>query len=180
MTQTQRKTDQIIILVDEQDNPIGEMEKIEAHEKGLLHRAFSVFIFNDRGEVMLHRRAPHKYHCAGLWTNTCCSHPRVGEDVKAAAERRLKEEMGFTVPLTKIGDFVYHAEFDNGLSEHEFDHVFVGHYNDDPVLNRQETDAWEWRKLDEIQEEITLKPKKYTPWFKIIFQQFYRQLNEQI
>lgn len=177
---TNSKQKEMIILVDEQDNQVGTMEKIEAHEKALLHRAFSVFIFNDKGEVMLHRRAAHKYHCAGLWTNTCCSHPREGEATIDGAQRRLQEEMGFTVPLKKIGDFVYHVDFDNGLSEHEFDHVFVGHYNDDPILNEDETDAWEWRRLDEIQEEITLKPNKYTPWFKIIFQQFYRQLNEQL
>lgn len=177
---TNLKQKEMIILVDEQDNQIGTMEKIEAHEKALLHRAFSIFIFNDKGEVMLHRRAPHKYHSPGLWTNTCCSHPREGEETIAAANRRLQEEMGFSVPLKKIGDFVYKAEFDNGLSEHEFDHVFVGHYNDDPVLNEEEADAWEWRRLDEIQEEITLKSTKYTQWFKIIFQQFYRQLNEQL
>ncbi len=171
---------EMIILVDEQDNEIGQMEKIQAHQKAKLHRAFSVFIFNDAGEVMLHRRAAHKYHSGGLWTNTCCSHPRVGEETKAAAERRLREEMGFTVPLTKIGEFVYHAEFDNGLTEHEYDHVFVGHYNKDPILNEDEADAWEWRRIDEIQEEISLKPGKYTEWFKIIFQQFYRQLHEQL
>jgi isopentenyl-diphosphate delta-isomerase len=116
---------QQVILVNDRDEPIGLMEKLEAHQKGLLHRAFSIFIFNSSGELLLQRRSLHKYHSGGLWTNTCCSHPSPAEDILAAAQRRLNEEMGFTAPLEKIFDFIYKAEFDNGLVEYEFDHVFA-------------------------------------------------------
>jgi len=117
-----------VILVNEQDQPVGTMEKMEVHQKALLHRAFSVFLFNDRGEMLLHKRADSKYHSGGLWTNACCSHPRPGEDTRSAAEKRLQEEMGIVTPLTKAFDFIYKASFDNGLTEHEFDHVFTGTY----------------------------------------------------
>lgn len=118
-----------VILVDEQDRPTGRMEKIEAHRKALLHRAFSIFIFNEKGQMLLHKRAAGKYHSGGLWTNACCSHPQPGEETLAAAENRLVEEMGIRVPLTKAFDFSYRAEFDNGLTEYEFDHVFTGTYD---------------------------------------------------
>jgi isopentenyl-diphosphate delta-isomerase len=124
-----------VILVDKNDNPIGEMEKIEAHEKGLLHRAFSVFIYNKKNELMLQQRALTKYHTPGLWTNTCCSHQKVGESNVEAGQRRLMEEMGFTVPLEEKMSFTYKAPFDNGLTEHEFDHILVGYYNDEPNPN---------------------------------------------
>src|SRR6516164_10337979 len=117
--------DQEVILVNEQDEPIGTMGKMEAHKKALLHRAFSVFIFNSKGEMLLQQRARDKYHSGGLWTNACCSHPKPGEEVQLAASRRLNEELGFNTPLTKIFDFIYQSSFENGLTEFEFDHVFI-------------------------------------------------------
>src|SRR5210317_780679 len=127
-----------VILVDTADSELGTMEKMEAHEKAVLHRAFSVFIFNDRGELMLQQRAAHKYHSPLLWTNTCCSHQRDGESNIAAGKRRLMEEMGFTCELKEVTSFIYKAPFDNGLTEHELDHVLVGNYNTDPFINPEE------------------------------------------
>ncbi len=162
-----------VILVDEQDNPIGTAEKMEAHQNGgKLHRAFSVLVFNDKGETMLQRRAASKYHCPGLWTNTCCSHPRPDETTLAAATRRLQEEMGFVCPLEEKFTFLYRAEFSNGLTEHEFDHVFVGRYNADPVLNPVEADDWRWVSMDDLQQEMATNPDRFTPWVKIIVQEY--------
>ncbi len=162
-------TEEKVILVDSADRPVGEMDKMEAHRKALLHRAFSVFVFNSEGQLMLQRRAGHKYHSGGLWTNTVCSHPRPGEATSVAALRRLKEEMGFTTELRKIFHFIYKAELDGGLTEHELDHVFVGRYDGTPVLNPDETDAYEFKYLSEIKEDINRHPERYTEWFKIIF-----------
>lgn len=161
-----------VILVDEQDNELGLMEKMEAHRKGLLHRAFSVFVINSEGELMLQQRAKHKYHSGGLWTNTCCSHPRVGETTEAAAHRRLVEEMGFDCHLEKLFDFVYSAELDQGLTEHEFDHLFVGYYNDPPHINEDEVSDWKWCRLEDISKDISDNPDQYTEWFKIIYNRF--------
>ncbi len=166
-----------VILVDAEDKQIGVMEKIEAHEKALLHRAFSVFIMNARGELMLQQRALDKYHCGGLWTNTCCSHQREGESTLEAAERRLEEEMGFKTPMEEKFSFIYKAPFDNGLTEHELDHVLVGYYEGIPILNKEEAASWKWIKLDKVKEEILQYPEKFTPWFKIIFQKFYEELD---
>src|SRR5580658_4397934 len=127
-----------VVLVDESDQPVGVMEKMEAHRRGLLHRAFSVFIFNSRGEMLLQQRAPEKYHSAGLWTNACCSHPRPGEDTREGAVRRLKEELGFTTHLEKLFEFTYRSEFDNGLTEFEFDHVFIGVYDQEISPDKKE------------------------------------------
>ena len=149
------------------------MPKMEAHEKGVLHRAFSVFILNKKGEIMLQQRAGRKYHSPLLWTNTCCSHQRVGEDNLAAGQRRLREEMGFSTELKEIFSFIYKAPFDNGLTEHELDHVMVGYYEDPPVLNATEVANWAWASPDEIKHDITENPQKYTAWFKIIFERFY-------
>ena len=168
----------MVILVDENDNQLGLMEKIEAHEKALLHRAFSVFIFNDNGELMLQQRALHKYHSPGLWTNTCCSHQRDGESNIDAGKRRLHEEMGFVVDLTETTTFIYKAPFDNGLTEHEFDHVMVGYYNDEPDINKDEVASWKWMPLSEVKVDIALNPDLYTEWFKIIFEKFYTELNQ--
>lgn len=168
----------MVILVDENDNQLGLMEKIEAHEKALLHRAFSVFIFNDNGELMLQQRALHKYHSPGLWTNTCCSHQRDGESNIDAGKRRLNEEMGFVVDLTETTSFIYKAPFDNGLTEHEFDHVMVGYYNDEPDINKDEVASWKWMPLSEVKVDIALNPDLYTEWFKIIFEKFYTELNQ--
>jgi len=165
-----------VILVDDNDNRIGLMPKLEAHQKGILHRAFSVFIINDNNELMLQQRALHKYHSPGLWTNTCCSHQRDGESSLEAGKRRLKEEMGFDVELRETVSFIYTAPFDNGLTEHEFDHILVGNYNDSPIFNEEEVMAWKWMNLEEVKEDINLHPYLYTAWFQIIFDKFYEHL----
>ncbi len=158
-----------VILVDDQDNPIGLMEKIEVHEKAILHRAFSVFIFNHQGELLLQQRALSKYHSAGLWTNTCCSHPRPNETTQAAANRRLLEEMGFETSLEKVFDFIYLANFDNGLTEHEFDHVFIGFYEGEICPNSEEVNSFVYSSLDLIDAQLISTPHIYTEWFKIAY-----------
>jgi len=165
-----------VILVDKEDNPIGKMEKLEAHEKALLHRAFSVFVFNDKEELMLQQRALSKYHSPGLWTNTCCSHQRFGETNIQAGKRRLQEEMGFSVELEDVMSFVYKAPFDNGLTEHEFDHILIGKYNKDPKPNPDEVASWKWASLDYIVNDIDKNPDNYTAWFKIIFEKYLNHL----
>jgi isopentenyl-diphosphate delta-isomerase len=158
-----------VVLVNELDEELGLMEKMEAHEKALLHRAFSVFVFNKAGELLLQQRALDKYHSGGLWTNTCCSHPRPNELVADAAARRLQEEMGFSTVLTKVFDFVYQASFENGLSEHEFDHVFVGYY-DGPILpDCKEVNAHVYRSMESIEQSLNSKDGLFTAWFEIIF-----------
>ena len=154
------------------------MAKMEAHEKGVLHRAFSVFIINKAGEIMLQRRAAHKYHSPLLWTNTCCSHQREGEGNIEAGKRRLQEEMGFTTDLKELFSFIYKAPFDNGLTEHELDHVMIGYYDDVPVLNQEEVADWAWEKPEFIKEDMMQHPDKYTAWFKIIFERFYDHIME--
>ena len=167
-----------VILVDENDNQVGLMPKLEAHEKGLLHRAFSIFIFNSKYELLLQKRASSKYHSGGLWTNTCCSHPREGEDTLDAANRRLTEEMGIETSLRKVHDFIYKAELDNNLTEHEFDHVFYGVYNEDPVINRDEADDFKWIDMGLLNEDIKINGDNYTVWFKIAFEYFYNYLKK--
>ncbi len=166
-----------VILVNELDEQIGLMPKMEAHEKALLHRAFSVFIFNDNNELMLQQRAFDKYHSPGLWTNTCCSHQRDGEANIEAGKRRLQEEMGFVTDLKETTSFIYKAPFDNGLTEHEYDHVLVGYYNDEPKINLEEAADWKWMSLEEVKVDISLHPENYTEWFKIIFSKFYDYIN---
>ena len=161
-----------VILVDAEDHELGTMEKIEAHEKAVLHRAFSVFIFNDSGELMLQQRAAHKYHSPLLWTNTCCSHQRLGESNIEAGKRRLREEMGFEVDLDEKFYFIYKAEFDNGLTEHELDHVMLGYYNGEPTINPQEVASWKWIDMEVLEKDIIDNPQDYTAWFKIIFDRF--------
>lgn len=158
-----------VILVDEQDNVTGAMEKIAAHEKALLHRAFSVFVFNHAGELLLQQRAFGKYHSAGLWTNTCCSHPRPGEDTKAAALRRLKEEMGFETPVEKVFDFIYKASFDNGLTEYEFDHVYIGYYDGAVLPDTNEVADHAFVSMQNIAEAMLAEPGQFTAWFHIAF-----------
>jgi isopentenyl-diphosphate delta-isomerase len=167
-----------VILVDTHDNPIGTMNKMEAHEKAVLHRAFSVFILNDKNEVMLQQRAAHKYHSPLLWTNTCCSHQRVGESNIEAGKRRLFEEMGFSADLKELFHFIYKAPFDNGLTEHELDHVMIGYSNENPVINPDEVESWKWMSIEAIKEDMLVNPKDYTVWFKIIFDEFYHFLEE--
>ena len=165
-----------VILVDEQDNEVGFMEKIEAHEKALLHRAFSVFVFNDNNELMLQQRAKGKYHSPLLWTNTCCSHQRKGESNIAAGKRRLQEEMGFTCELEEVFSFIYKAPFDNGLTEHELDHVMVGTYNGEPHINPEEVESYKWMSLEDVKRDIENNPLHYTAWFKIIFEKSYEKI----
>jgi isopentenyl-diphosphate Delta-isomerase len=167
-----------VILVNNQDEETGLMEKMEAHRKGLLHRAFSLFVFNNKDELMLQQRALTKYHTPGLWTNTCCSHPRPSEKTDDAAHRRLMEEMGFSCKLEKAFDFVYRAGFENGLTEHEFDHVFVGRYNDNPSINPDEVNDWKWIDLDELKNDIHDHPLHYTIWFKIAFPRVYKYMKK--
>lgn len=161
-----------VVLVDENDQPIGLMEKIEAHQKALLHRAFSVFVFNECNEVMMQKRALEKYHSPGLWTNTCCSHPRENELTIAAGKRRLQEEMGFQTALTERTSFIYKAPFDNGLTEHEFDHILTGYFDGEPQINPEEVAEWKWMSLEEIQTDLSENPDHYTAWFKIIFEKY--------
>lgn len=158
-----------VILVDEHDVPVGTMEKMEVHQKALLHRAFSIFIFNGKGEMLLHRRADRKYHSGGLWTNACCSHPRPGEETLDAAHTRLQHEMGFDTALNKAFDFIYKAPFDNGLTEHEFDHVFSGTYTGEIHPNAEEVSDYCYMPVNEIRDSIRSHPQKYTEWFKIAF-----------
>ncbi len=165
-----------VILVDENDQEIGTMEKQEAHEKGLLHRAFSVFVFNENKELLLQQRALTKYHSAGLWTNTCCSHPRIGETIEQAAHRRLMEEMGFDCDLSTKTSFIYKAAFENGLTEHEFDHVLVGSFNGEININPTEVKNFKWINLEELQIDLLQNNQNYTAWFKIIFDNFQKSL----
>lgn len=158
-----------IILVNNRDEETGTAEKMETHYKALLHRAFSVFIFNNAGEMLLQRRALHKYHSGGLWTNACCSHPKPGEKTIAGAQRRLKEELGFTTDLQKAFDFIYTAAFDNGLTENEFDHVYTGMYDDTIAPNPEEVMDYCFKPMEIIRKELTDKPELYTAWFIIAF-----------
>ncbi len=162
--------EELVILVDQEDNKIGLMPKMEAHEKAMLHRAFSVFVFNKDNELMLQQRAMHKYHSPGLWTNTCCSHQRDGESNVEAGTRRLQEEMGFSTPLKETISFIYKAPFDNGLTEHELDHILVGNYEGEPSINEDEVASWKWVPLEEVNKDIIAKPGQYTVCFKIIFE----------
>jgi isopentenyl-diphosphate delta-isomerase len=166
-----------VILVNENDEQIGLMPKMEAHEKAVLHRAFSVFIFNDNNELMLQQRALGKYHSPGLWTNTCCSHQREGESNIEAGRRRLQEEMGFVTELKETTSFIYKAPFDNGLTEHELDHIMIGYYNEEPNINLDEVESWKWMSLEDVKVDMALQPNSYTAWFKIIFDKFYEHIN---
>lgn len=156
-----------LVLVNEKDRKIGLEEKIKTHQKGLLHRAFSIFIFNSEGKLLIQKRARSKYHSAGLWTNTCCSHPRPNEKLKEGAKRRLREEMGIKSDLREIFSFNYRAEL-GGLIEHEFDHVFVGKFDGRPKPNKREVEDWQWVEIGELKRDIKKNPKKYTFWFKKI------------
>ena len=156
-----------VILVNSKDKALGTIGKLEAHEKGLLHRAFSVFVFNEKGELLLQKRALHKYHTPGLWTNTCCSHQRPNENNLDAAKRRLKEEMGLNLEPTFSFSFLYESAFENGLIEHEFDHVFYAISNQTPSINPDEVDSYKYLSLKEIEDDFTLHPNQYASWFKI-------------
>ncbi|MBB6271386.1 isopentenyl-diphosphate delta-isomerase [Pedobacter cryoconitis] len=167
-----------VSLVDEKDNETGIMEKLAAHEQGLLHRAISVFIFNDKNELLLQRRAAGKYHSPLLWTNTCCSHPRPAEVLIDSAHRRLKEEMNMNCELSHQFSFIYKAEFENGLTEHELDHVFFGTTNQVPEPDPEEVAEWEYLSLDTIEKDVALLPEKYTAWFKLILPEIKRLITQ--
>ena len=166
-----------VVLVNTNDQPLGLMPKMEAHEKGVLHRAFSVFIINDEGELMLQQRALHKYHSPGLWTNTCCSHQRNGESNIVAGKRRLQEEMGFVAELHELTSFIYKAPLNNGLTEHELDHIMIGHFNGTPEINPEEVANWKWMFVEDVRDNIQKHPENYTVWFIIIFDQFFEQIK---
>jgi isopentenyl-diphosphate delta-isomerase len=166
-----------VILVDQNDAVLGTMEKVQAHREGVLHRAFSVLIFNDKNEMLIHKRASNKYHCGGLWTNACCSHPRLTEKPIDAAKRRLTEEMGFTCDLKYIDSFIYKADFTNGLTEHEFDHLYIGKYNDAPKPNEEEVEDWKYVSLDEIRKDVVNQPDLYTFWFKKIITEHLEKID---
>ena len=168
-----------VILVNSKDQKIGLMNKMEAHEKALLHRAFSVFIFNDKDELMLQQRAAQKYHSPLLWANTCCSHQRDGESSLAAGKRRLQEEMGFSCDIEESFTFIYKAAFDNGLTEHELDHVLIGRYNEEPTINPEEVATHKWMSLEDVKNDIKDTPEIYTEWFKIIFKEFYQHIKQE-
>ena len=169
---------QEVILVNECDEAIGTMEKMEAHKKALLHRAFSIFIFNAKGEMLLQQRSKSKYHSAGLWTNACCSHPRPAEETRDAALRRLNEELGFSTEIEKIYDFIYQASFENGLTEYEFDHVFVGTYNGIIRPDKNEVNDYCFKSLEEIRNSLESHPAKYTHWFRLAFPNVVNWLHE--
>ena len=158
-----------VILVDQSDCQIGVMEKIEAHRQGILHRAFSIFIINNESELLLQQRAINKYHSGGLWTNTCCSHPKPGDSTDQAAKLRLQEEMGIACDLNPVFQFNYKAKLDNGLTEHEIDHVYLGKFNGVPVVNEHEVSDWKYASIPAIQKDLENNPRVYTSWFKIAF-----------
>ena len=171
---------EFIIQVDEKDRQIGPVEKMVAHRDAVLHRAFSILIFNSKNELLLQKRDINKYHSGGLWTNTCCSHPRFMENLKTATKRRLQEEMGFTCDLKMLFDFIYKAEFENGLFEHEYDYVFMGRYDGDFVPNPFEVASTKWMSLEDIEKDIVVNPDIYTHWFKILIPKlkgYFRNLN---
>jgi isopentenyl-diphosphate delta-isomerase len=161
-----------VVLVDAQDRQVGTMEKMEAHEKGVLHRAFSVFLFDNAGQLIIQQRAWTKYHSPGLWANTCCSHPRENEPIIEAGKRRLKEEMGMDSDLRPLFSFIYKADMGNGLIEHELDHVLVGYANTEPHINLQEVASYRSMRLADIQMDLQRRPERYTEWFKIVFDRF--------
>ncbi|WP_154627263.1 isopentenyl-diphosphate Delta-isomerase [Providencia sp. wls1943] len=161
-----------LILVNEQDTPIGSMPKLLAHQQGCLHRAFSIFIFNRKNELLIQQRAFHKYHSAGQWANSCCSHPRPQEDTHDAALRRLAEELGFSTSLTHVDEFIYKADVNGGLIEHEYDHLFVGYYDNQVIPNPEEVSATRWVSLETLAQEISTHPEKFTPWFKKIWEKY--------
>lgn len=168
-----------LILVNEKDEVVGYGEKMEVHEKAQLHRAFSIFVMNKNDQVMIQKRADHKYHSGGLWANTCCSHPIKDEEQEVTVHRRLKEEMGFTCPLKEIFSFVYKAELDKGLTEHEFDHVYFGRYEGNPDPNPEEVGDWKWIDIHQLNQELISQPEKYVYWIRPAFQEFYNYFKSQ-
>lgn len=171
---------ELVILVDEQNNELGVMEKMQAHQTPILHRAFSIFIFNDKNEMLLQQRAVTKYHSPNLWTNACCSHPKPNEIVEQAANRRLTEELGFTTNLKEAFAFTYQASFENGLYEYEYDHVFTGIYNGTITPNPQEVQSYAYYSLATVSEMLQQQPQLFTAWFAIAFPKLLQHINQQI
>lgn len=169
-----------VILVDSQDNELGVMEKLEAHEKGVLHRAFSIFLFNSKGEMLIQQRAMSKYHSPGLWTNACCSHPAPAETILDAGKRRLQEELGLSTVLVDAFKFEYRETFDNALTEHELDHVLVGYTDDSPILNSYEAKDYRWVDMSDLLVDISLNPELFTVWFKIILTEHIEKLQKEL
>ena len=169
-----------LILVDTNDQIVGYGEKMEIHRQGLLHRAFSIFVTNSNHEVLLQRRALHKYHSGGLWANTCCSHPIKGEDIESTVHRRLNEEMGMSCALDHQFSFIYRAELDRGLIEHELDHVFWGRYDGKPDPNPEEVDDWKWLPIDQLNDDLINKPEHFVYWIKPAFERFYELYNSNV
>jgi isopentenyl-diphosphate delta-isomerase len=165
-----------VILVNQEDKKIGKEEKIKAHKKGKLHRAFSIFIFNKKGEILLQKRSQRKYHSGGLWSNACCSHPRPGKKILAEAKRRLKEEMGIETKLKKIFKIHYRIDVGN-LVENEIDHVFVGYFEGDPKINKNEVESFRWENLKKVREDLNKNPENYTAWFKIILPKLVKKVK---
>lgn len=166
-----------VVLVDTDDYPLGEMDKMEAHRKGLLHRAFSVFLFNSNKEMLLHQRAFHKYHGAGLWTNACCSHPQMGEQVKSGALERLYFEMGLRCELEKVLSFIYRAQVENGLIEYEYDHVYIGFTDERPVPNPAEVAAYRWVSAARLRAELRDRPESFTIWFRQVAERILAEME---
>lgn len=156
-----------VILIDKDDQAIGIGEKMKVHREGLLHRAFSIFVFNSSGSLLIQQRVMGKYHCAGLWSNSCCSHPRPDEPLNDAAHRRLQQEMGFDCELTYLNKFTYNIKFENNLIEHEIDHIFYGVYNGKVKLNPEEVADYQWIGKNDLNIDLERNPEKYAPWFKI-------------
>jgi len=162
-----------VILVDSEDNQIGVEEKLKAHQDAKLHRAFSIYIFNSRGELLIQQRALGKYHCPGIWANTCCSHPRPDEKLEDAVHRRLVEEMGFDTELSEVMKFVYKVEFENGLTENEFLHVLIGEADASVVMNPEEVNDYRWISISDLKKDIAENPDKYAYWFKITIEKMF-------
>lgn len=167
--------EETLILVDEQDNNVGVGPKMQVHLQGALHRAFSVFIFDSQGRLMLQQRASGKYHSGGLWTNSCCGHPRVGESNLQASTRRLYEEMGFTCALSEVDQILYRVDVSNGLVENEYNHTFIGLFDALPALNPQEAEGWQWMTIDDVFKAVEQNPAQFTAWFKAILAHFGQQ-----
>ena len=170
-------SEEILILVDKNDKKIGEMEKHKAHREARLHRAFSVFLFNSNGELLLQQRAASKYHSPSLWGNSCDGHPRVNETIIQAGKRRLKEEMGIACRLRKEFGFIYKVKLDNDMNEHEFDYVLIGKFNGAPKLNPEEASDWKWVSINELKKQVKQNPKKFTEWFKIVLKKYLKELG---
>lgn len=156
-----------VVLVNQFDEPIGEMNKLEAHQKGILHRAFSIFLLNTKGEMLIHQRAKEKYHGANLWTNACCSHPQLNENIKDSALERLEYEMGISSNIKKVFSFIYNIPVENNLIEHELDHVFIGYVDREPIPNPSEVQNFKWVDISTLLLDIKKNPDDYTHWFKM-------------